>query len=195
MKVAVTGGIASGKTTLMKILKDEGYHVFSCDQIYHELLRTNEELRESLRKHYGDEIFAADGTVDRKILREKALVNAKTAKQLDGITHPFIIDEALSKMQWYDLSFCEVPLLFEGKHEDKFDKAVVIMRDDVERVQVVMKKMGLTREEAEKIISLQFNYDKTDYTKYYVIHNNSDIESLKEKLDYVLGSIKEEMRG
>ncbi len=180
MKTAITGGIGSGKSTVADIIAKQGYKVFSCDGIYSELLDTSDELRDKLFAAF-DGIRTPGGEVDRRALSAMVFEDSAKRELLDSITHPVIMAELVRRMEREPISFAEVPLLFEGGFESMFDKVIVIVRDEEERIDAIMKRSGLTHEEAEARVKSQNDYSKSDFEQYYVICNNGSIEDLVDK--------------
>ncbi len=188
-KIAVTGGIGSGKSSVINFLREQGCSVFSCDQIYAELLGDSEFSNE-IEKNFKEVI--KDGKLDRQKLSALVFSNARERERLDKLTHPKIMDAAIKKMDGYKLSFLEVPLLFEGNFQDLFDGVIVILRDREERINSIVARDKISRDSAILRINSQFNYDNCDFAKYYVIHNNSNLEYLQSQSLKILEKIREE---
>lgn len=188
-KIAVTGGIGSGKSSVIDFLREQGYPVFSCDQIYAELLGDSEFLNE-IEKNFKGAI--KNGKLDRQKLSALVFSSARERERLDKLTHPKIMDAAIKKMDGYKLSFLEVPLLFEGNFQDLFDGVIVILRDKEERINSIVARDKISRNSAILRIYSQFNYDNCDFAKYYVIHNNSNLEYLQVQTLKILEKIREE---
>lgn len=177
IKIAVTGGIGSGKTTVCDIIKEQGYSVISCDEIYNRLLRDKSFLN-SLVSEFGH-ILNGDGTLSRKKLSEIVFSDKDKLARLNEITHPEIMKEALKQMSGNGVYFCEIPLLFEGEFEALFDKIIVILRDKELRVASITKRDDISEFDAQKRINNQCDYDNLGFEKYYVIHNDLDLTNLK----------------
>ena len=187
-KIAVTGGIGSGKTTVCKIIKEQGYTVISCDEIYSRLL-CNISFLNSLAAEFGN-ILNSDGTLSRKKLAEIVFSDKDKLTRLNEITHPEIMKEAIKQMSGEGIYFCEVPLLFEGEFEALFDKIIVVLRNKELRISSITKRDEITYLDAKKRIDSQFNYDNLSFEKYYVIHNNSDFENLNAVTLEIINKIK-----
>lgn len=188
LKIAVTGGIGSGKSTVCKILRDRGYSTFSCDEVYADLLK-KESVLNILAYEFGAQIIK-NGQLNRDYLSEVVFGDKAKLQRLNEITHPLIFEEMFKRAQGCSgVTFFEVPLLFEGGYQSLFDNVIVVLRDEDKRVDSVVKRDNLKKEQVKKRILKQFNYDNYDFAQYYVIHNNGKIDDLLDIIDNVLSKI------
>lgn len=177
IKIAVTGGIGSGKTTVCNFIKKCGYPVFSCDEVYAELLNDG-KLTERIVEEFGVEVMS-DGKIDRRKLAACVFGDEKKLQKLNEITHPKIFEEMFSQAEKYSgLTFFEVPLLFEGGYQNLFDEVLVVLRGVDERISSVKLRDNLSAEEVKKRIKKQYDYENNDFAKYYVIHNSGKINDM-----------------
>lgn len=186
---AITGGIGSGKTVVSDILAAEGLPVFSCDKIYAELTRGG-GLVKLLEKEFGN-VTATDGSLDRAALSAKVFSDRAALERLNGITHPYIMNELLSRARAMrgGVVFCEVPLLFEGGYAKLFDGVIVVLRPLKERIEAVMQRSNLTREEVIARIKSQFDYDNADLSDCIILHNDGDKQNLCKKVKKIVHSL------
>ena len=189
-KIAVTGGIGSGKSTVMKIIAGKGYPIFSCDEIYSQLTSDSDFLN-ILRHSFGD-ILNRDGTLDRKKLSEIVFNNPAKLAELDKITHPAIYKEMFRMAdEAGGICFCEVPLLFESGAESLFDGVIIVMRNEEQRIKSVTARDKLPEQDVKKRILNQFDYNSADFAMYYVIHNNGDLSELEWQTEEIIKKINE----
>ncbi len=179
MKIAVTGGIGSGKSTVCKIIEEFGYPVFSCDKIYAEMLNAG-YFNNDLAREFGRGIIDSDGKLDRAKLGEIVFSDDNKLKKLNELTHPKIFEKMFADAVNCASEFCffEVPILFEGGYEKLFDKVIVVLREEEERICSVTSRDNLSREAVLQRIKNQYNYQNNDFAQYYVMHNNHKIDTL-----------------
>ncbi len=189
IKIAVTGGIGSGKSTVCEKLFRRGFPTFSCDKIYAELLEGG-ELLEKIQSAFGKDILLADGSLDRGKLASYVFSDAEKLNKLNSITHPAIFAEMFRRAEGLKgLIFFEVPLLFEGGYEKLFDKVIVVEREENERVSSVSTRDGLPEKEVRKRIEKQHKYKTGELAQYYVIHNCGNLVDLDNKIEQLLSKI------
>ena len=185
-KIAVTGGIGSGKTLFCNILKSMGYDVFSCDDIYAEILQ-EEAYLSLLIKNFPD--CFSDVKLNKKILSERIFKNREDKKTLESLAHPLILQRLLKKMEDKEIVFAEVPLLFEGGYEELFDCVIALVRNKEDRIEAVRKRSRLTETEIlnrmENQIDPALLFDKN----CIIVENNGTVEELKEKTIKILSKI------
>ena len=183
--IAITGGIGSGKSSASRFLLEMGYPVFSCDEIYREVILSPSYIQK-IASLFPE--CVVDGNIDKKILAEIVFSDEEKLALLNGIAHPLIMDALFKKMQACkeDIVFAEVPLLFEGNYENKFDSVIVIIRDIEMRIRSIMVRDGITKEEALNRIAVQFDYENSNgrfkNCNAILIENNGTIEELKIKI-------------
>lgn len=191
-RIAITGGIGSGKSLVLSYLQERGYPAFSCDDIYKDVIQTSEYIREI------NSIFPSvvvDGKIDRTKLSKIVFNNKDALQKLNSIAHPLIMKELYKRMEAaskdYSLIFAEVPLLFENHFEKDFDEIVVILRDNEERIAAVKGRDHLSENEISKKMQAQFDYDSNAQLlsctpNVYLIKNDSDQDTLKNKIDNMI---------
>ena len=188
-KIAITGGIGSGKSAVCRILKERGYPVFSCDEINRTLLS---------EKSYLDGLCALfpacvkDGKPDKAALAALVFSDKEALNTLNAYAHPRISERLQREMEGAGKTcFAEVPLLFESGMTDLFDGVLVVLRNKEERIRAVVTRDGLTPEKAEARMKQQFDYDGPLPDGCLVIENDGDEAALREKVDEALKALKE----
>ncbi len=188
IKIAITGGIGSGKSTVCQIIKEYGYPVYSCDEIYNEVL-TSPQLVKKLADEFGCGIIS-NGIINRKTLAEAVFSDREKLKKLNALTHPEIMSLALKKMEGRALSFLEVPLLFENNFQNLFNGVIVVLRDFEARVKAASIRDGVEADEIKLRVKNQFDYDNFDFSEYNVIHNCGNLGNLRAKTVEIIKKIE-----
>ena len=193
MTTAITGGIGSGKSTVANMIAEYGFPVFSCDEIYKEIIHDKNYIRE-IEKVFPNAV--QNGQIDRDILAKTVFSNEQALKTLNSISHPLIMNELMSRMNKVDdmFAFAEVPLLFEGGFEDLFDNVIIVMRDKDKRIEALKKRNNFSDEEIERRFNNQIDYSLlkgNKNEKYLFIENNSTVEELRPYLTSILMTIQD----
>jgi dephospho-CoA kinase len=142
VSVAITGGIGAGKSEALKAFAEHGAAVVSSDEIVHQLLQGDEEVRAALRERWGEDIFTFTGDVDRPAVAALVFRDRAELEWLEALLHPRVVREYLAwreeqaaKPRPPSLTVTEVPLLYEVGGEARFDKVVAISADPSLRVE------------------------------------------------------------
>ena len=182
IKVAITGGIGSGKSTVSQIIRQLNYTVLDCDEIANEYLKRHDVVQKI--QLFIPEAVNDNGTLTLNIpIFKKVLFSDENKrKQLNALVHPAVIEICMQKLSEVNatVAFCEVPILFDGGYDRFFDRIIIVTRDIKKRIESVQKRSNLTREEIVNRINAQTDY-KTLKGDYIIIENNGDIPSLKKK--------------
>ncbi|MCD8206096.1 MAG: dephospho-CoA kinase [Clostridia bacterium] len=176
-KIAITGGIGTGKSEVAKIIRGMGHVVLSCDEIYSRLL--DEGKFRDVFQEYFPGVIDADGTLDRKKLSEIVFSDKKKLELLTQVTNPVVMKKALSEMEKEEGTvFCEVPLLFENGYEIYFDDVIIVERRLFARIKSLKIRSNLSDADVMARISAQYVYESLNDSSFHVIYNDSDLESL-----------------
>ncbi len=184
IKIAITGGIGSGKSTAAKYIKELGYPVFSCDEIYKDISRAPEFIAQIA------ELFpetVKDGKLDRKVLSDMVFADEEKLEKLNRLSHPLIMRTLSEKMEQSSSAcvFAEVPLLFEGNYENLFDKVIVLVREEEKRIADLKLRDQANEGDILKRMRAQFDYTAKESLLRLkecgavIIKNNGTFDSLK----------------
>ena len=194
LKIAVTGGIGSGKSKALQILSKKGYPTFSCDEIYKSIINTKEYVM-LVEKHFPT--CVTSGKIDKTKLAQVIFEDPQKRSTLNEIAHPLILKSLFDQMLNTNsqITFAEVPLLFEEGLENRFDGVIVIKREISERIKAIQLRDNISKEAAEKRIFSQFDYYTKDAIQLFqkcnaiVIENKDNILILEKQVDNALNSI------
>lgn len=190
LRIAIAGNIASGKSCVESILSSKGFEVYDTDLIAHDILATSYKVREAFKNF---DILNYKGEISREKLGKVVFSNPEMKKVLEEIIHPEVRNE-LNRI--FNLSssekfvFVSIPLLFEAHFEDMFDKSILVLADDSVRLERLMKRNDLSREDAQLRIDSQMPQEEKVKRVDYVIKNDSSLENLKIEIDNLLTKLE-----
>jgi dephospho-CoA kinase len=180
-KIAVTGGIASGKTTVCRMFEEMGAAVCFADRVVHELL-LEPKLVEILCREFGEQIVQ-NGQIDRKVLGKLVFKDSKKLKRLEELLHPIVLESMEQKYAKAEGLFfiAEIPLLYEIGADERFDAVVAVVADEKIAKQRFMAK-GFSEEEFNDRSRRQLSAEKKAKRAHFVITNHGTLEQLREKV-------------
>lgn len=190
----LTGGIASGKSTVARRFRERGLVVIDADQIARDIVaKGTEGLREIVRT-FGNEVLAEDGSLDRKALARIAFADEASRKELESITHPRISMESMrraqeARLQGHPLACYEAALLVERHLEDAFRPLVVVSASEEAQLARAMARDGASEDEVRARMKAQLPMSEKVSAADYVIENEGSLEALLARADEVLDAI------
>lgn len=188
LRVGLTGGIGSGKSTVAEIFSELGITVIDADQIAHQLTQSNTECFNEIIQLFGKEYIAENGELNRKKIAESIFSEPSKKIALENILHPKIkqrmIQEA-EKVKHGSYIIFSLPLLFESNFTDLIDKSVVIDADDEVRIERIKRRDGRTEEQIRQIMKHQIDRITRLQKADDVLYNNGDIDSLRDSVTHL----------
>jgi len=181
--IGLTGGIATGKSTVSKILRDLNIKVIDADKIAHNVLE-HEDVINKIQDVFSKNVVNENGKIDRKKLGKIVFEDNKKLKKLESITHPKILEIIDYKLKESkdELIVLDAPLLFETSLDDKVDEIWVIYANEETQINRLKKRDNLNKKEALDRINSQMDLDKKANKADIVIKNESTIEALENKV-------------
>lgn len=173
LKIGLTGGIGSGKSTVAKVFETLGIPVYYADDAAKRLMNTDETLKASIKQHFGEAAYDKDG-LDRKYLASLVFSDKKKLELLNSLTHPATIRDAEEWMnkQTTPYTIKEAALLFESGAAEHLDKVIGVYAPEHIRIKRVMERDKSSSEEIMKRISRQMDEEMKMKRCDYVISNN-----------------------
>ena len=192
--IGLTGGIASGKSTVTSYLKEKGYPVIDADQVVHDLQAPGGELYQALVEHFGTEILLDTGDLDRPALAERIFSSQKEitwSNQVQGE----MIRKALARerdrlAETEDLFFMDIPLLIEQGYLDWFDQVWLVYVTEDTQLERLMERNALTEVQARDRLAAQMSLDEKKALVDLVLDNNSKRDHLYQQIDRALEQIE-----
>jgi dephospho-CoA kinase len=192
----LTGGIASGKSTVAAIFQGLGAAVIDADEIAHELIRAGSAVFAEIVSNFGSEILDASGQVNRKRLGEVVFADAAERAALNAIIHPAIMIRRQELIAGYEASdpgavvISDAALIYEAHIEGYFLKIVVAWCRPEQQLGRLMSKTGLSREQAERRITAQMPAEEKRLRADYVIDCSGNIEETKRQVSALYPELK-----
>ncbi len=193
IKVAITGGIGTGKTTISSMFADKGIPVFNSDEIAKEIMNTNSLLKDEIVTAFGDKAYDKN-KLNKEYLSDAVFNNEILLKKINSIVHPYVADEFNSWIQEQDSKYIiyESAIIFENQAEDFFDKIICVTASEEEVISRIMKRNDFSVDKIKLIINKQLPNDAKVQKSDYVIES-MNISKLSDKVleihNDIMGSI------
>ncbi|EHI73980.1 dephospho-CoA kinase [Streptococcus criceti HS-6] len=188
--IGLTGGIASGKSTVTAYLRQKGYQVIDADQLVHDLQAKGKPLYQALILAFGTGILAPDQELDRpkfaQLIFNDPAARKKSADLQDRIIHQELAKRRDQLAKSEKIFFMDLPLLFELDYQDWFDEIWLVALDEDQQIERLMARNGYSLEEAEKRIAAQLPLSKKIRLADRVIDNNGSLEETYAQLEQQL---------
>ena len=188
--IGITGGIASGKSTVTNFLRQKGFEVVDADALVHQLQKPGGRLYQILVEHFGEKVLLEDGGLDRPLLASLIFSNSEE-REWSKETQGQIIREELGSLrdklaQTEDVFFMDIPLLFEQDYASWFDETwLVYVRRDTQ-LDRLMNRDQLSKESAETRLASQWPLEEKKKFATYILDNNGSREQLLSQVETLL---------
>lgn len=193
MIIGLTGGIASGKSTVVEMIKEAGYKVIDADQLVHDMQAKGGRLYSALLDWLGEEILLPNGELNRPKLGQLIFSNEEMRHRSAEIQGTIIREElatqrdCLAKKE--DVFFMDIPLLIENGYQDWFDQIWLVAVSPEVQYQRLMKRNHLSLEEAKMRIDSQMSLEEKEPYASLVLDNNGSLDDLKEKVKSAINDL------
>lgn len=200
LKIGLTGGIGSGKSTISNMLKNKGIKVIDADVISRQVLEKYTEIIDEIGKSFGSEFINEEGKLKRREFGRKIFEDEKKRKAYENIIIPFIKKEIYSEIKLLEeakelLCVLDAPTLIEHGLHKEMDYNILVWVDDKTQLKRVMKRDSLTKEDAGIRINSQIPLEQKKQQVNYIIDNSLDVVSSKRQLERILQEISSIIRG
>ena len=184
--IGITGGIASGKSTVTEFLRQQGYQVIDADQVVHELQEPGGRLYQALLSTFGSAILQEDGRLDRPKLGAMIFGNPELLSQSSQLQNEIIREELAHRhdllAETEAVFFMDLPLLFELEYDNWFDQIWLVDVTEETQLNRLMARNALSQEEAEKRIAAQLSLQEKRKRSDVLIDNNGSLEGTRQQL-------------
>jgi len=188
MKIALTGGIACGKSNVAQLFEQLGAEVISLDELSRQVVVPGSAGLSELVDCFGDDILTVDKTLNRKILQEILLKNKANQQLIEDILHPKILEKMQMEIEncKKQLIIIEIPLLVEKNLAYLFDRAIIVECNEENQLKRLIKREKIDKNSAKTLISAQTSHSNrlklADQLSIDVIENNLEIFDLEQKV-------------
>lgn len=196
----LTGGIGSGKSTVARLFREEKIPVVDADRISREITSPGKPAYIEIVGRFGEEILSPDGRIDRKMLGAIVFANPGMRADLEAITHPRIVEgmrEALSALasEGYPVAIVEAALIHEKEPQGIFDAVIGVRCGREPQVERLMRRDGIPREQALRIVSSQMDPEKKALASDYVIDNSGDLAGTRAQVRALAKTLRQAASG
>ena len=196
LKVALTGGIGSGKSEVSTLFSKWGAYIFDADTVAKQILDKNKTAQNELILEFGSDVISAEGIIDKKKLSRVAFQNEFNQLKLNTIIHPYVFKEidlcfeSIIEKGKHDIFIVDAALIYESGADIHMDYVIVITSHLRIRIERVMKKGDLSRDEFLKRVELQWpEKDKIEMADF-IIYNNESKDELKKEAKKVYNQLQ-----
>ena len=188
--VGLTGGVATGKTTVAGMFQDLGARVISADEVVHRMLERGSDLWRQVRQEFGEEVLTPDGNIDRVRLGDLVFRDKGKRTTLEAIIHPPVIEYLQREAECFRESgqgvlILEIPLLIEAGALHLVDKVLVVTAEQESQISRLEKRYGIGREEAILRISSQLPLAEKVRHADWVVSTEGTLDSTKKQVERV----------
>jgi len=195
LRVALTGGAATGKSYVLEQFRRAGVPVLVADDLAHGVTGVGTEATAAIAERFGADVIAADGAVNRKALGAIVFADESARRDLEAIVHPAVyraIEAALrafAKLDNTPLAVAEIPLLYETGHAADFDRVIVtICADDLQLKRLVAR--GLSEERARQIVAAQKPTAEKAALADFVVRTDGEKPETDEQVRHILQALR-----
>ncbi|MBN2059240.1 MAG: dephospho-CoA kinase, partial [Deltaproteobacteria bacterium] len=199
--IGVTGGIASGKTTVANMLKELGAPIIDFDVLAREVVEPEEPAWKDIVAFFGEQVLNEDRTLDRKKLSEIVFRDMEKRKKLEGFTHPRINEGFISRLNEITkdnpnaIIQVVIPLLIELNLQYRFHKNLMVYVPEEVQIERLVARDNITRDEAARILKAQLPIDEKVGYADFVIHNDKSIEDTRIQVEKLYKQLQVIQRG
>ena len=193
MRIGLTGGVASGKSSVSAILRELGAIVIDADQLAREVVAKGTPGLLQVVESFGPGVLTADGDLDRAKMGSIVFADEDRRRVLEAIVHPLVFERIVELEEaaaGADLVVHDIPLLAESRRAETFDAVIVVDAPPEVQVERMVRDRGWTTEEAEARIGAQASREDRRAVATYVIDNTGTLDDLRQRVTEVVEELR-----
>lgn len=193
--IGLTGGIATGKSTVSNILRENGIPIIDADQLTRRLQQPGSVGLKRLAAEFGQQVVQPDGQLDRQRLGQRVFSDPSSRRKLDQVMQPLIREAvadqlAIFKRQQVPAVVLDFPLLFEAHYDQDCDYIIVVAVNRQTQLQRLMARNGYSKQEAEERITAQMPLERKIQRADRVIDNSGSLDSTRKQVAQFINALK-----
>lgn len=194
IKVAITGGIGSGKSSVSDYLEKKGYAVLRADLIAKEMMAQDAEIKKLIISEFGEDSYEGE-RLNTKFLASNVFYNEENVLKINAIVHPPVM-ERINKLsnevfKKQNIVFIETALVYEANLEDFFDYVLLVLADEKLRIDRVIKRENVTEEQIRARMQFQIPDEEKKDDADFVLDNNTTMQELENRIEFLLILIRQ----
>jgi dephospho-CoA kinase len=198
LKIAITGGAGSGKSTVARMFAQLGAQVLDADQVAREAVAVGQPAWQELRRLYGEDYFNPDGSLNRSRLAQRVFNDPEARRRLDGIIHPRVAEGIQARLaelarRGAPLVLVEVPLLYETGREAGFDRVIVVSAPEAERLRRLRERDRRGEAEIRGIFKAQWPLPDKVARADYVVDNGGNLDHTRQQVKNIWEKLKNQL--
>jgi dephospho-CoA kinase len=198
LKIAITGGAGTGKSTVARMFKELGAEVLDADAIARDAVAVGQPAWQELRRLYGDDYFNPDGTLNRSRLAQLVFADPEARRRLDELIHPRVAQELQARLaelarRGVRLVLVEVPLLYETGREAAFDRVIVVSAPEEDRIRRLRERDRRGAAEIRGILAAQWPLPDKVARADYVVDNGGDLGRTRHQVKNIWAELKNQL--
>ncbi|MFH0794753.1 MAG: dephospho-CoA kinase [bacterium] len=194
--IGLTGSFGSGKSTVAGMFAERGAVVIDADEITHRLQQPGTPVFDKIVRLLGREVVQPDGELDRKAIAKRVFSDPSLREKINDIVHPRVREEemrALEENRSAPLVVLNVPLLLENKMDSLVDHVVVVVIEEPQRMERLLKRSGISKEEVVSRLATQIPQSEKVRRAHHVIDNSGSLEFTRRQVDHLIEQISPEL--
>lgn len=198
LKVALTGGVASGKSTVAALLREAGLPVLDSDVLARQAVAPGKPAWQALRQAFGEEFFAPDGSLDRAALAAYVFTHPQARRRLDKIIHPWIAQELQTRLaaleaQGEPLVVVEIPLLYELGLETRYDSVIVVVATPEAQKNRLAQRDARSPEEIAGLLAAQAPLAGKAARADFIVDNSGDRTAIRRQVEKIVLDLRKQL--